>query len=82
MEDQQQPLTKGTDVILDSASNWDTSTIQDIQFQICTRHQEEAKAFCTLCNSLLCVFCMLNEDDGDDEVEGEGNGGQQKKSDH
>jgi NADH:ubiquinone oxidoreductase subunit F (NADH-binding) len=49
-------------LLIDSNSNWDTSTIQEIQFQICTRHQEEAKAFCTICNSLLCVFCMINEE--------------------
>ena len=49
--------------IVETSSNWDTSTIQEIQFQICQRHQEEAKAFCTICNSLLCVFCMINEDE-------------------
>ena len=49
-------------LLIDTNSNWDTSTIQDIQFQICQRHQEEAKAFCTICNSLLCVFCMINEE--------------------
>jgi DNA-binding ferritin-like protein (Dps family) len=53
-------------IILDSSSQWDTSTINEIQFQICLKHQEEAKAFCTICNSLLCVFCMLNEDEDED----------------
>jgi hypothetical protein len=53
-------------IILDSSSQWDTSTINEIQFQICLKHQEEAKAFCTVCNSLLCVFCMLNEDEDED----------------
>lgn len=35
---------------------------------ICLRHQEDAKAFCTICNSLLCVFCMINEDPDDGGV--------------
>ncbi len=42
--------------------NWDTSTISEIQFQMCTKHQEDAKAFCTTCNSLLCVFCMIKDE--------------------
>lgn len=53
--------------IIDNASNWDTSTIQDIQFQMCQKHQEDAKAFCTICNSLLCVFCMIRDDNEDDQ---------------
>ena len=59
--------TSSSALLIDTNSNWDTSTIQEIQFQICQRHQEEAKAFCTICNMLLCVFCMINEDpdDGD-----------------
>lgn len=50
------------DSLIEGSANWDTSTIGEIQFQICQRHQEEAKAFCTICNSLLCVFCMINEE--------------------
>lgn len=52
-------------LIIENNSNWDTSTISEIQFQICTKHQEEAKAFCKTCNSLLCVFCMI-PDEADD----------------
>ena len=59
---------------METSSNWDTSTINEIQFQICQKHQEEAKAFCTICNSLLCVFCMINEDEDED--------GQPIKPDH
>jgi hypothetical protein len=36
---------------------------------ICQRHQEEAKAFCTICSTLLCVFCMINEDPDNGEEE-------------
>ena len=57
-------------LLIDTNSNWDTSTIQEIQFQICQRHQEEAKAFCLIYNSLLCVFCMINEDPDDGTAEG------------
>jgi len=43
------------------------SMISDIQFQICQKHKEEAKAFCTTCNCLLCVFCMIKDDDSDED---------------
>ena len=55
-------MSEETASIIDNTSNWDASTIQEISFQICQKHQEEAKAFCTICNSLLCVFCMIKED--------------------
>ncbi|CDW91582.1 UNKNOWN [Stylonychia lemnae] len=29
---------------------------------MCQKHQEDAKAFCTICNSLLCVFCLIKDD--------------------
>ena len=58
-------MCEETASIIENVSNWDTSTISEIQFQICQKHQEDAKAFCTTCNSLLCVFCMIKDDTDD-----------------